>query len=305
MSKEVCLVTGGLGFIGSHLVDQLIEEGHKVWVIDDLSTGNRNYANSDAEYEILSLSDTNKVEYIMNSIDPEWVFHLAALSRIQPSFEDPILHDENNVRNTLKLIEILKKRKKLKAFINSSSSSVYGNPTTFPTPENERIDPLSPYALQKYTSEYYIRILCDYFKIPAISLRYFNPYGERSFNEKNPQNAYSSVIGIFLYNKMNGIPLKIFGTGQQSRDFIHVSDVVGANICVANKIKETHHKVFNVGIGKKVKIIEIARFLSDSFTFEKARPGEADVTWAETKRLTEIGWKAKADVFDYLRKELL
>jgi len=303
MKSKIVLVTGGLGFIGSNLVDELVKNNHKVYVIDNLSTGSLENSNSNANYEFFSLSDEFMLSNIIDQIKPNWVFHLSALPRIQPSFDDPILHDENNVRNTLKLINALKNRN-IESFVNSSSSSVYGNPLNFPTNEFEPINPLSPYSLQKYTSEFYIKILCNTYKIPATNLRYFNPYGNRSFNPKNPMNAYSSVIGIFLNNYKMNAPLKIYGSGNQSRDFIHVNDVAKANLCVASNINISNGKVYNVGYGKTYKIKDIANFISNEIIYEEERTGEANTTWADISSLQKLGWNPEIDVFDYLKNEL-
>lgn len=303
MQKKITLVTGGLGFIGSNLVDELITNNHKVFVIDNLITGSKSYSNNKAEYDFFDLANESKLFSLVNKIKPNWVFHLAALPRIQPSFEDPIIHDDNNIRNTLKLINALKNFK-IEALVNSSSSSIYGNPKNFPTSENENINPLSPYALQKYTSEYYVKILCNFYKIPATSLRYFNPYGNRSFNPENPLNAYSSVIGIFLNKKLSNKPLTIFGKGEQSRDFIHVKDVARANICVAEKIDISNNNCYNVGYGITHKIIDIAKYISNSIEFNNERTGEAEMTWADISKLQNLGWTPKIDVFDYLENEI-
>jgi UDP-glucose 4-epimerase len=304
MSNKICLVTGGLGFIGSHLVDLLISKGHKVTVVDNLSTGNRSYANLKALYEFFDIGDEAKLSNLIKKLQPNWVFHLAALPRIQPSFEDPILHDEHNVRNSIKLITLLAKYSQVEAFVNSSSSSVYGNPLITPTPETDHIDPLSPYALQKFSSEYYVKILCKELKIPAISLRYFNPYGPRSFNNNNPLNAYSSVVGIFLNRAKMGQPLIIFGDGEQSRDFIHVNDVAFANYYVARNIHESEYNVFNVGFGKTFKVLDIAKKISHNIIFQKERHGEARITWADTSKLNAIGWRPTITVFDFIEKEM-
>ena len=303
MSKT-CLVTGGLGFIGSNLVDKLIKDGNIVYVIDNLSTGTWDNSNENAKYEIFCISDIDKLRNTISKIKPQWVFHLAALPRIQPSFEDPILHDEHNVRNTLKLLEVCQEQKSIEAFINSSSSSIYGNPTRFPTTEEERVYPLSPYALQKYTSEFYIKILSQKNNFPSLSLRYFNPYGDRSFNTKNPLNAYSSVVGIFLNKKAENKPLSVFGNGEQSRDFIHVSDVVSANIFCAINIDKLKHEAYNIGFGETLKIIEIAKIISDNIVFEKERPGEANMTWANISKLTSAGWRPKILLKEYLIEQL-
>ena len=195
------LVTGGCGFIGSHLVDLLSENNCEVLVIDDLSTGSKKNINKNAKYLYKNIIQCSEEEFL--EFSPDYLFHLAALPRIQPSFENPVLHDEVNVRASLYLFGITK-RLNLKAFVYSSSSACYGDPLEFPTSEDAVINPLSPYALQKYTSERYLHILGIHYKVPVVSLRYFNVYGPRSFNPQNSYNAYSSVVGIFNERKKRG-----------------------------------------------------------------------------------------------------
>ena len=219
------LITGGLGFIGSNLVDFLVSKKWDITVIDNLSTGSLDYKNLEAEYWIKNVDELT-FEDIQ---DFEYVFHLAALPRIQPSFDEPIEHEDANVIITIKLLELLKQSKKLKKLVYSASSACYGTPKNYPTPESEQIQILSPYALQKYSSEQYCLILGERFNIPVITLRYFNAYGPRSFNPNNTQNAYSSVIGVFNAQKNNNTQLTITGDGSQKRDFVHAKDIANAN----------------------------------------------------------------------------
>ena len=285
-----CIVTGGLGFIGSHVVDELIKKKHEVFVIDNLSTGSPDNSNNKASYEIKDILDKKFISDFFNAVNPDWIFHLAALPRIQPSFDDPQSHDDANVRGTLNILEVIKTMK-IKAFVNSSSSAVYGNPDMIPTNEKAAINPLSPYALQKYASERYLHIFADRYNLPIVSLRYFNPYGPRSYNEKNPFNAYTSVVGIFANQKKNGLQLTITGNGLQERDFIHVKDVALANILVAENIEKSKMKIFNVGNGDKISILNLARLFNTGFKFIPERKGEAEVTFADITELKKLGWK--------------
>jgi len=261
-----CIVTGGLGFIGSHIVDLLIEKGCKVYVIDNLSTGSIFNLNNRAEYEI---NDILNVEFLIeyfHKIKPDWIFHTAALPRIQPSFDEPISHDEVNVRGTINVLNACKNTP-FKALVFSSSSAVYGTPIKVPTDETEQINPLSPYALQKYTAERYLHIIGERNNMPIVSLRYFNPYGPRSFNKKNPYNAYTSVVGIFNNQKNHGEPLTITGDGLQKRDFIHVKDVAHANLVVAEKICVSKNNVYNVGLGDCISILDLAKYFNYNYIF--------------------------------------
>jgi len=287
-----CIVTGGLGFIGSSLVDELIENGHIVYVIDNLSTGSLDYQNEKANYEIKDILDRTFLFSFFEQIKPDWVFHLAALPRIQPSFDDPIQHDEVNVRGSINVIDAVKNIG-IKALVFSSSSAIYGTPTEFPTSEKAAINPLSPYALQKYAAERYIHILANRLTLPVVSLRYFNPYGPRSFNKKNPFNAYTSVVGIFANQFKNNLPITITGDGLQERDFIHVRDVASANILVAEKIEITNQNVYNVGYGEKISILELGKMFGNNYVFLPEREGEARITHANISELQKLGWNPR------------
>lgn len=279
------LVTGGLGFIGSHVVDVLIEEGLTVSVIDNLSTGSKANKNQKAKYiykgvEELTSNDLKDVEY---------VFHLAALPRIQPSFTEPEEHEIANVIVTIKLLEALKDCKKLKKLVYSASSSCYGNPPTTPTPETELIAPLSPYALQKYAAEQYCLILGERNNIPVNTLRYFNAYGPRSYNSENRFNAYTSVIGIFHHQKKNNEKLTITGDGLQERDFVHAKDIARANLLSAKT--DVCYRSYNVGFGTCYTILDIAKKFNHPFTFIEERKGEAKITLADISKIkNELGW---------------
>ncbi len=290
------IVTGGLGFIGSHVVDQLIENHHDVYVIDNLLTGSLNNKNPAAHYEIHDILNRNFLKKFFQDIQPNWIFHLAALPRIQPSFSDPEEHDRGNVHTSFSLIDAAKGIKSIKAIVNSSSSAVYGNPSELPTTESAFINPLSPYALQKYTAERYLHILAQWHHLPVVSLRYFNVYGPRSFNKKNPYNAYSSVIGIFRHQKSNQSTLTITGDGSQERDFVHVTDCAKANICVAEQIYNSIYHVYNVGYGEKISILDLAKLFKHPYTFIPERKGEAYVTWASIKKIQKMGWFPTIDL---------
>jgi UDP-glucose 4-epimerase len=300
------LVTGGLGFIGSHLCDELILQDHSVEVIDDLSNGNIQFENKAVKYHRDSILDLKKLTQVISDFKPDYVFHLAALPKIQPSFENPILYDDSNLRGTLNLLKAIQDSQiKIKALVFSSSSSVYGNTQIIPTPEAAPIDPLSPYALQKFASERYLKILGHRKSIPTVNLRYFNVYGPRSFNPKNTDNAYSSVIGIFKNLKSQGKPLTITGDGSQERDFVHVKDVVAANILVAQKINQTQFKTFNVGTGSKVSVQQIADYFECEKKHIPERLDEIKTSQSDSSLLKSIGWTPTVDVATAIRKGLI
>jgi len=295
MKKAV--VTGALGFIGSNLVDQLVKRGHSVLGVDNLSCGFEEYKNPGAEYEIENAQDFERYG------DFDWVFHLAAWPRIQPSFDDPIGHDDVNVRVTLQILDKLKGLKNKPKLLFTSSSSVYGNTEVLPTAETAAVDPLSPYALQKYTSEKYIEMIGDRFDIPWVSLRFFNAYGPRSYNPGNKWNAYSSVVGIFMRQAMDGKPLTVTGDGKQRRDFVHVLDIADALITTAEK----GQGLYNVGTGSALSILDLANEFQKQFNTDivhiAERKGEALETLADVTKISSLGWKPSWTVERAIREK--
>jgi len=278
-------VTGGLGFIGSHIVDLLIRNGFDVTVLDNLSTGREQHLNPAARWIRKDLEDVAARDLE----GMEYVFHCAALPRIQPSFDEPEIHETANVIATLRLIGALKGNPTLKKLVVSASSSCYGDPRRYPTPEDEPVHPLNPYALQKYAAEQYALLLGERFGIPVNTLRYFNVYGPRSFNEQNVYNAYSSVIGIFHHQKTKGTPLTITGDGSQRRDFVHVYDVAEANLKAA--MTGVTFASYNVGAGECYSVLEIAGRFDHPFVFIPERKGEALITHADIGKIrNELNW---------------
>ena len=297
------LVTGALGFIGSHVVETLVAEGHEVLGLDDLSTGSRKNAIESAGYEEISILNP-KLESVIKNFNPDYIFHLAALPRIQPSFEEPLLHNQVNVDGTIKLLEIARNLN-ISAFVNSSSASVYGNPSTFPITEETFIDPLSPYALQKYAAERYVKILGDKWNIPNVSLRYFNPFGPRSFNPDSDGNAYSPVLGVFANSITQHGKIFITGDGSQSRDFIYVGDVARANLTAAKKIREISGQIFNISSGTHQSILSIAEKFKAPIEFIPERSGEARVSWGSNEKFVQLtGWKPSLSVDEYISQSL-
>lgn len=284
------VVTGGCGFIGSTLVDLLINEKYEVAVIDNLSTGKILNLNPKAyfcENDLLAPS----AECVRLLSTASHIFHMAALPRIQPSFEDPIGHDDANVRTTLNIFKYLTTNASCGLTI-SSSSSVYGTSLHTPTTEDESISPLSPYALQKYAAEQYALILGRRLKLRVNALRYFNVYGPRSYDEKSKYNAYSSVVGIFSELNKKNLPITVTGDGTQLRDFVHVEDVARANI--ASLRSSVSNEVFNIGTGTKTRIIDLARMFSENIVYLPERDGEAQVTHASIRKVTSmLDWSPK------------
>ena len=260
------VVTGGAGFIGSNLVDKLIKNGHDIHIIDNFSSGKKENCNSKAKVHCIDISRSkylNEMREVLSGCDT--VFHCAASARVQPSIVEPINYEKNN---TIGLINILKTAVDLnvRRFIYSASSSAYGPTDKLPSNENDPINPISPYASQKYYGEITCRMFSEVYNIETVSLRYFNVFGER----QNLGGAYATVIGIFLDQLSKNIPLTVNGDGKQRRDFTYVGDVVNANILACNSLKVGKGEVINIGSGKNISIYTIAKMLSNLIEFKKA-----------------------------------
>jgi UDP-glucose 4-epimerase len=298
------LVTGGAGFIGSNLVELLVGDGNwKITVVDDLSTGSLGNLEKVLDDNLLDFKPISIFD--LTTVKPfDVIFHLAALPRIQPSFESPIEHLTSNVATGLHILELMRKEQHFPRIIYSSSSAVYGNPNEIPTSENALINPLNPYAFQKYEFEKYLEIMSTRYPINYCSLRYFNPYGPRSFNKENPLNAYSSVVGIFLNQHAEGRPLTITGDGSQRRDFIHVSDVAKANLLCANHTGELP-KAMNIGSGVTFSVVEVATLIGGKFEYIPARGSEAQITFADISKVSKtLKWEPEKSLENYVKEQL-
>ena len=249
MSK--CLVTGGAGFIGSNLVDALIERGNEVVVIDNLLTGKRENINTKAKFIEADIRNLENIKPIFVGMD--YVFHLAAWPRIQLSIKDPIKSNDINLNGTLNVL-VAARDAKVKKFIYSASSSAYGRQLSLPWIETMPPNPISFYGLQKYVGEVYAKIFNEIYGLPTVCLRYFNIYGKRQPNE----GAYCSVISTFLKQRQIGKPLTIVGDGEQTRDFTSVIDAVRANIMVAESQTVGHGELINIGRGRPYSVNEVA-----------------------------------------------
>lgn len=282
------LITGGAGFIGSNLVDKLIEKDHEVLVIDNLSTGKKENLNPKAKFFNLDLRDFEKIKPIFEGVD--FVFHLAALPRVPLSVAKPRETNEMNITATLNTL-VAAKDAKVKRFIYSSSSSVYGIGNDLPLKESMTAFPISPYALQKYVGELYCRIFSsDLYNLPTVSLRYFNVYGPRQPEE----GSYVPVMGLFLTQKKKGLPLTITEDGEQTRDFTHVSDVVNANILAMESDKVGKGEVVNIGAGCNYTVNKIAELIGGETKHIPARSGDIRDTLADISLAKELlGWEPK------------
>lgn len=256
MNKRV-IVTGGAGFIGSHVVDLLVEERYSVSVFDNLSTGKKEYINKKSNFVNIDITDSKKVFDVVSQIKPDCILHLAAWARLKRSIDDPIGTNKVNVNGTLIMLEAAR-RFNVPRFVYSSSSSIYGGQKNHKMKENFTPHPISHYALQKLIGEEYCTLYAENFGIKVVSFRYFNVYGDR----QPDQGEYSLVIGKFLRQVKEGKKLTVFGDGRQTRDFTHVSDVARANLIVLSaNLPRGRNTVVNIGSSQETSVNQIVKLL--------------------------------------------
>ena len=302
-----CIVTGGAGFIGSNLVDELVNDGHEVIIFDDLSTGSQYNLNPKAKFFKIDIADKNVFDKkrirdysmadIMTGVDV--VFHLAALARVQPSIENPIEYHNTNINGTLNMLDACRKYG-VKRFVFSSSSSVYGDvrEEDLPTSENSELNPMSPYALHKLVGEQYCKLYSELYQLETVSLRYFNVYGERQPIE----GAYTLVMGVFAQQRLNGEKMTIRGDGEQRRDFTYVGDVVDANIKCMEYPLELNGDILNVGNGDNKSVNDIADLIGgERVNLEPVI--EPRVTLADNTKIKKLlDWKPTQDLNQWVKK---
>ena len=292
-----CLVTGGAGFIGSKLVDKLIDLGHNVICIDNESAEchEQFYWNPKANNYKYDICDYNKIEHLFNGID--YVFHIASDARIQPAILNPRKSIESNAVGTANVLE-LSRLAKVKKFIYSSTSSAYGKKAILPNIETQSSDPLTPYSTAKVFGENLARVYYNLYGLETISLRYFNVYGDR----QPLKGQYAPVIGLFLKQYNEGKALTVVGDGSQRRDFTHISDVVEANI-LASEGTHGFGEVYNIGYGNNYSIIDIANMISNDVKFIPSRIGEVQETLASNEKFKGLtGWTPKVSLIEWLSK---
>ena len=290
MNKEKAVVTGGAGFIGSHIVDALLEKGFDVHIIDNLSGGKMERVNDDATFHKVDIRNLEDIKPIFTN--SKYVFHTAAVPRVPYSIEEPVDTHDNNVNGTLNVL-VAAKEGGVGKVIYSASSSAYGDQETMPLVETMPTDPKSPYGLQKYIGELKCRLWSQVYGVPTISLRYFNVYGPRL----DPEGAYALVIGKFLKQASEGKPITITGDGNQTRDFTHVSDIVAANI-LASESGIGNGEVFNVGYGKRRSINDLAKLFGGKSIYIEARlePKHSEADHSKAKEY--LGWTPKVTLED-------
>lgn len=299
MKKVV--VTGGAGFIGSHLVERLLQEECLVTVLDNFSTGRKsNLAHlgspSHLELHERDTSEFREIFPFFKGVD--WVFHLAALADIVPSIEKPLDYYRSNVTGTVAVLEA-SRQSGVKRFVYAASSSCYGIARVYPTPETAEIQPEYPYALTKVLGEQCAFHWGRVYKFPVVSLRPFNVYGPRA----RTTGTYGAVFGVFLAQKLHGKPFTVVGDGTQTRDFVYVTDVVEAFLSAAKS--EVRNEAFNIGSGKPIGINRITELLGGERVFIPKRPGEPDMTHAEiTKIRSQLGWQPRVPIEEGVEKML-
>jgi UDP-glucose 4-epimerase len=285
-----CLVTGGAGFIGSHLVERLLADGCSVTVLDNFSTGqieNLGHVKNNPLLSIqrLDVSNDTAIQPLFKGID--WVFHLAALADIVPSIQHPLDYHRANVDGTIAVLEAARSAG-VKRFVYAASSSCYGIPDKFPTPETSPIRPMYPYALTKVLGEQYVSHWNKVYKLPCVSLRLFNVYGPRS----RTSGAYGAVFGVFLAQKLSGKPFTVVWDGTQTRDFTFVTDVADAFVRAAGSNIEG--EVLNVGSGHTDSINHLVGLLGGEVVHIPKRPGEPDSTFADISKISRLlDWQSK------------
>lgn len=301
MGMKKVAVTGGAGFIGSHLVDRLISLGVEVVVLDNLSTGKRENVNPKANLVICNIPNSTTDFLCEQTKDVDVIFHLAAKTAVQESIENPEMYNEINVGGTLKMLEICRLNN-IPKFIFSSTSAIYGNTKT-PTSETNPVNPISPYATTKLIGEKYCKLYNKIYGIDTVCLRYFNVYGNRMNNE----GGYKLVMPIFKDQILNNKPLTINNDGEQRRDFVHVEDIVEANILAATRKEDFNGDVFNIGNGKNYSINEVADMFKGKKIYGEKRIEPFETLADNAKAKLNLGWKPKGDLKKWIinyKKEL-
>ena len=292
------LVTGGAGFIGSNIVDELIKLGHQVVVIDNESAteNDRFYWNKKAENYKYDICEYEKIEPLFEGID--WVFHLAAQSRIQPAIKNPVRTVNVNCIGTTNILQCSRKHN-VKKVIYSSTSAYYGLKNEPPLKEDMERDCLNPYSVTKVSAEDICKMYSDLFGLKTAIFRYFNVYGER----QPTKGQYAPVVGLFKKQKEDGNPMTIVGDGLQTRDYTHISDVVKANLLAAESDKVGNGEVFNVGTGKNYSVLDLVEMIEGEYTFIPPRLGESRHTLADISKIKDIlNWEPEVSLEKWLEE---
>ncbi|MEK7201980.1 MAG: NAD-dependent epimerase/dehydratase family protein [Patescibacteria group bacterium] len=295
------IVTGGAGFIGSHLVDALLEDGHEVSVIDNLISGKKENLNKDADFFEADIKDRSKLEEIFKTTTPEAVIHLAAQKSVSASVSDPIFDATENIIGSLTLLEVCRQFDCDKVIFSSTGGALYGETDNLPTPESQTVAPESPYGIAKYSIENYLRFYGEVYSFKPVILRMANVYGPR----QDPKGE-AGVVAIFCDKLLSGGQPIIFGDGGQTRDYVYVGDVVNAFVAA---LKHSKVSTFNIGTGHEVSVLKIFDKLSQEAKaetkprFERSRPGELRRSCLSSALAKDaLGWEPKTTLEDGLRK---
>jgi len=285
-SKEIAVVTGGAGFIGSHTVDLLLDKGFEVRVVDSMVGGHeknlqQHSNNPSLTIEELDIREIESNDTLFNNVD--YVFHFAGIGDIVPSIEQPVDYMSTNIQGTVKVLEAARYAN-VKKFVYAASSSCYGLADT-PTNEEHPINPMYPYALSKYMGEQSVFHWHKVYGLPVNSIRIFNAYGTRV----RTTGAYGAVFGVFFKQKLSGKPFTVVGDGTQSRDFLYATDVARAFFAAAKTDKVG--QIYNLGAGNPQPVNRLVELLRGDIVYIPTRPGEPDCTWADISKITsELGW---------------
>jgi nucleoside-diphosphate-sugar epimerase len=289
MSKAI--VTGGAGFIGSHIVDALVSRGYDVHVVDNLFNGKKEFVNSKATFHLLDVRNLESLRPVFEGA--KYVFHEAALPRVQFSIKHPIETNDANVGGTMNAL-IAAADAGVEKFIYAASSSAYGDQDTMPLREDMAANPKSPYGLQKYVGERYCQVWSQIYGLKTVSLRYFNVYGPR----QSAEGAYALVISKFLKLRKDGLPMTVTGDGEQTRDFTNVRDVVEANLLAAESDRVGAGEVLNIGAGRNFSVNRVASLIGGPVVFIPTRIEPRHTLADNTKAKSMLGWNPKVSLED-------
>ncbi len=294
------LVTGGAGFIGSHLVDRLLEEGYSVAIIDDLSSGKLRNLNTAATFYHADITQP-ALDEVFNREKPDLIFHLAARVSVTHSARNPVDNAEVNVIGTLRLLEAARRMGLDKFIFSSTGGAIYGNPETNPCNESTPVIPVSPYGLSKYVAEQYIELFHRLYRLDFTNLRYGNVFGPRQ-----DAQGEAGVVTIFAQTMLEGHRPRIFGDGTQERDFVYVEDVVEANI---RAIDGGHNRTLNIGTGVGTSVNDLFEALKGELDYHHQpehrprRPGEVHKIWLDSQEaLSQLGWRPRVTLEEGLRR---
>ena len=287
--KQIFVITGGAGFIGTNLCHFLVAEGHEVRVIDNLAAGKKENLPTEAQFNLVDIRDTAAVTEVVKGADV--IVHLAALPRVQFSIESPIVTHDVNITGTLSVLEAARAAG-VKRVVYAASSSAYGDQDILPLEVTMRPQPKSPYALHKYVGEEYARLWNELYGLETVSLRFFNVYGPYL----DPEGPYALVIGRFLKLAKEGQPLTITGDGEQTRDFTHVHDVVAAIYKAAQVATVGKGEVLNIGAGKQTSVNELAQLIGGEIQYVAPRIEPKHTLADITETTALLNWVPKVQI---------